>query len=217
MRPPGRVQMKVDRAKFLLLTGTIGAATALAMTAASGCTVVQKSGTDGGGPAEDPPAQDAAVDTTDASATDGGGTDGGSCLGGGTADAGAVDCSGLATNGCDLTCERWAPTFKPAIAKAMADCLLKLPSCEGGTDAVTACADAALAKACDDPTAKSYCTPIATACSGSDSGDHVTQAGCEALAKGLSEEGRTTFLSCVTEGTPGYCTADSSYCLGAMK
>lgn len=207
--------MKVDRAKFLLLTGTIGAATALAMTAASGCTVVQKSGADGG-PVEEPP--DATASATDAAPaeTDAGG-DAGACLGGESGDAGAVDCSGLATNGCDVTCERWAPAFKPAVAKAMADCLLTLPSCEGSMDAVTACADAALAKACDDPSAKAYCTPIASACGGSDAGEPVTQASCEGLAKGLSAEGRSTFLSCVTEGTPGYCTADSSYCVGAMK
>ena len=102
--------MKVDRAKFLLLTGTIGAATALAMTAASGCTVVQKGGDDGGA-GSDPTAADASASTADA-AGDAGAGDGGeaqSCLGesaSASGDAGAIDCAGLAANGCDLTCER---------------------------------------------------------------------------------------------------------------
>ncbi len=212
--------MKVDRTRFLLLTGTISTATALAMAGASGCTVVSKS--DGSDASTTPATTDDGGSTTP-SANDGGGAKGDAgttsdCLGSGGDDGGALDCSALAANGCDIACEGYATNFKPEVAKAIADCLLLLPSCEGDFDAMQACTTAALAKACDDATAKTFCAPIASACGKNDGGAaDIDSSTCEALAKGLSTEGRGSFLSCVDEGTPGYCTPDSSYCLDAMK
>lgn len=213
--------MKVDRARFLLLTGAIGAATALALTGASGCTVVQKtSGSDGGGSTSNPET-DSGSSTTDGGGTtvkDDAGTTTSDCLGSGSSDAGALDCSTLAANGCDVYCDTYATNFKPAIAKAIADCLVKLPTCEGGMDAMKACTDAALAKACDDPSAKTFCTPVASECAKNDAGaEGLTQSSCEGLAKGLSEQGRTDFLSCIDEGSPGYCTYASAFCVDAFK
>lgn len=211
--------MKVDRTRFLLLTGTISTATALAMAGASGCTVVSKG--DGSDAATTPTTTDDGGSTTPATSDGGAKSDAAptsDCLGSGAGDAGALDCTKLAANGCDVSCEAYASNFKPEVARAIADCLVKLPSCEGDFDAMQACATAALAKACDDPTAKTFCTPIASSCGKNDGGAaDIDQSKCEALAKGLSTEGRASFLSCVDEGTPGYCTPDSSYCLDAMK
>ena len=78
------------------------------------------------------------------------------------------------------------------------------------------CVDSALPKACDDATSTSFCTPLVTSCK-ANSGNEITQAACESVAKALTTAGRDQFTSCVTEGTAGFCTADSSWCIDAIK
>lgn len=218
--------MKVDRARFLFLTSTIGAATALAMAGGAGCTIVQKASDDGGTPlyakdggeTSDPSASSdaGAKPTKPDGQQDSGSSAPASCLASG--DAGALDCDALAANACDPYCWAYAENYKPEIAKAIADCLVKLPTCEGAMDAMKACVDGALAKACDDPTAKTFCTPVTTECAKNNAGaDGLTEAACEGVAKGLTEAGRSNFLSCIDEGTPGTCTFASAGCVDYVK
>jgi hypothetical protein len=222
--------MKVDRARFLTLTGALSAATGLAFGTMSACsssnTVMPTQAPDAAG-------GDSATDG-ESEAT----TDAGICLGdavdaGDAGDASAIECSdgGVAANGCGLVCDNVTTRFKAAIAGDILDCVAKLPTCEGADDAIADCIGKSLAKACPDSTASSFCTPLVGTCTpdggpdggdagdaGADSGVPVfNQSSCEALAKGLSGDGRAAFTTCITEGVAGNCTADPGYCVDSFK
>src|SRR5205823_5350436 len=99
-----------------------------------------------------------------------------------------------------------AAYYKAGIARSITACILAKPSCGTLTHAqLEPCADDALAHACDDPTATTFCAPMVESCGGitpPDGGSNTifTKEGCESIAKGLTSEGRKAFTSCVMEG-----------------
>lgn len=201
--------MLIDRSKFLWLTGALSACTAASTT----------------------PTPTPATTAPDAGTTDDGGTtkpDTGTtaCLG----DDGAQPTCDLAT--ADATCRDFCtrfsgptvegvPTYTAGVARSITDCILAKPSCGALTDAeIHACTDPALAQACDDPTATTFCEPLVTACDGvtpPDGGSTTpfTKSTCEKLAKALTSAGRETFTSCVMEGTG--CSSDPGKCVDALE
>src|SRR5438552_3609612 len=115
--------MNVDRARFLMLTTALSAATAVAASV-GGCTVTSSD-------APTPvitPGSDAATDGAgyDAYYSDSSTEDGGACLD----DTGAApSCTG-AQLGCDTVCNHYTGNFKTGVAREIASCIVKLPSCE---------------------------------------------------------------------------------------
>lgn len=208
--------MNVDRARFLLLTTAISAATAVALSA-SGCSATTNQ-TDGG-TVTPTPGEDAAVipdSGTDAYSADA--SDGGECL---TNDGIAPTCaSATADATCTTQCAGYIPNYKKGVARAIADCILALPSCEGGSTnaGVANCVQISLAKACPDPSAASFCKPLVTQCAADGGTGALDQTECQDLAVGLSDAGRVEFTSCVTEGMSGaYCIADPTFCIDAIE
>lgn len=219
--------MNVDKTKFLLLTGAISAATAVAIATTSGCNTVNETSSDagnGGDTGTTPPSTDGGGD----SATDGGGDAGTACLDDTAPDGGSVDagdaalpdvCNGTQANGCDITCGDIATKFKAGVTYDIAQCLIKLPSCEGNAQGVGDCVAAALAKTCPDTTADSFCAPLVSACTadgGADAGDGgvvLDTKTCTDLARGLSSNGRDKFQICIDEGVSGNCTLDPAFCI----
>jgi hypothetical protein len=210
--------MNVDRARFLLLTTALSAATAVAVSA-TGCSAT--SDTKDGGTTNTTPDTDSgtADSSTDAYAADGD-TDGGACLD----DTGlAATCDGVPAD-CSTICEHYLPTFKKGVARAITGCLVKLPTCEGAQVEIANCVQNALGQACPDPTAEDYCNPLSEACGGADGGDAgmstLPRADCIDLAAGLNDTGRTAFTTCITEGADagaGYCIADPNTCIDAIE
>lgn len=207
--------MKVDRARFLLLTTALSAGTAVGVMG-MGCSVTSTA-SDGGTPATDDAATGTDSSTTDSSTTDGGG-DGGACL----ANEGlAPTCEGASLS-CAATCAGFLPNYKNAVGRAIVECILALPTCEGATVEVANCVQKALGKACADPTAKTFCDPLVVSCGGADGGadagaSRLPQSECEDIATGLNATGRAALTSCITEGTVGYCTASPSFCIDAIQ
>lgn len=212
--------MNVDRARFLLLTTALSAATAVAASA-TGCSVTSES-TDGGATNTTPGTDSGTTDSsTDAYAADGD-TDGGACLD----DTGAAaTCDGVPLD-CSTICQHYLPTFKKGVARAITGCLVKLPTCEGAQLEIANCVQNALGQACADPTAEDYCNPLATACDGADGGTDAGDGGvatlpradCIDLAKGLNDQGRTAFTACINDGQgAGYCVADPNVCIETLE
>jgi hypothetical protein len=197
------------------------------VSGASGCSSTKTSGGDGGATVE--PAETDAGGTTDDGGVSGDAGDAGpkSCLGGEPAgdagDAGAFDCDSVAFNGCDVACRDYQRAFKPDLAAKIGQCLLTLPTCEGTTDRQRGCTEdalAALAKApCEDPSAKTFCAPLVAACAknGTDAGASFNASVCQSFAQALTSAGRSTFLTCVTEGVTDNCTADPLFCIDSFK
>jgi len=210
--------MNVDKARFLLLTTAISAATAVALSA-SGCTVQEKdkdTGSSGNTPTDSGGGgADATTDgsTTDSSTQDGGdGGDGGACL---TDDGVAPTCSDAGTGyTCEDACGRYGVNFKKGLARSIKDCFYKLPTCEGADVDKQACVDTAARAACADPTAVTYCATLY--CSTSTNPGTLQKDDCEAVAKLLSTTGRTNFTTCITEAG-GACSATAELCLDAIQ
>ena len=97
---------------------------------------------------------------------------------------------------------------------------MALPTCENADAENSNCVQIALGKACADPSAGTYCTPIVEGCLG-DAGDAGTSALdlglCTDLATGLNSKGRGAFTTCVTEGTGGYCKPDPTSCIELLE
>lgn len=208
--------MKVDRARFLLLTTALSAATAVAISA-TGCTL--KSEASDGGSTPTTPTNDSGSDGAPDAASDGytadsATGDGGACLD----DTGlAPTCEGANTS-CTATCEHYLTTFKKDVARAIAGCIVALPSCEGATLEVTDCVQNALARACPDPTAEGFCEPLATTCNGDGSSTAFSKSDCTDVATGLSKAGRTQLSGCVQEGQGvSYCKPDPTSCLDDIE
>lgn len=209
--------MNVDKARFLLLTTALSAATAVALSA-SGCTV-KNDATDAGTTNPDP-----TVDSgggTDSGADgytyDSSTEDGGACLD----DTGlAPTCEGAAAD-CSTICQHYIPTFKNGVGRAIAECIIKLPTCEGADVAIANCVQNALGAACPDPTAEDFCQPLSNACDG-DAGDggagSLPLSDCNDLATGLNATGRTAFAACIndTQGA-NYCVADPNTCIETIE
>ncbi|MBX3207156.1 MAG: hypothetical protein KF764_19065 [Labilithrix sp.] len=203
--------MKIDKNRFLLLTTTIAATAAAALVvSATGCSTVNTVNNDGSGNGD--PVTDSGPTDNDASdESDGGDKDGGpACLG----NSGAAPVCGPAEEGedaggvakCSYECDKFNATFKTEIAKDINDCLdlaFDGPTFEGCGGAAPTCVEAAVAKACDDAEAAPFCTTLLAGCS--DAGVSVTQEQCTAVARALSEEGKTTLQSCVVESGCGDC------------
>ena len=189
--------MNVDRARFLLLTTALSAATAVAISA-SGCSAT--SDTKDSGTTEPTPTTDSGTDayTADAYTGDSSTEDGGACLD----DTGlAPTCEGAALN-CSTICEHYIPTFKQGVGRAIADCIIKLPTCEGAQAEIANCVQNALGAACPDPTAEGFCAPLSTACGAADGGDAgaaaLPLADCNDLATGLNTRGARRSLRAST-------------------
>jgi hypothetical protein len=209
--------MNVDRARFLLLTTAISAATAVALSA-SGCSATTNQ-TDGG-TVSPIPGDDAATTPTD-SGTDAysaDASDGATCL---TDDGIAPTCeSATADATCTAQCQLYLPNYKKGVARAIADCVLALPSCEGGSTnaGVANCVQIALASACADPSAATFCQPLVAECAADGGTGALDQTECQDLAVGLSDAGRVEFTSCINEGMAGaYCIADPTSCIDAIE
>ena len=207
--------MNVDRARFLLLTTALSAATAVAASA-SGCSVTSTNN----GPGTTTPVDSGyGVDgsDTDAYTTDASTEDGGACLD----DTGAAaDCTGVNAT-CTTICQNIATNYKKGVARSIAGCLLKLPTCESAAMEIATCVQAGLAAACTDPTAEGYCDPLVNVCDadGGDGGANaLDKVECTDLATGLNTAGRTAFTSCVQGGQgAAYCIATPSTCIDTIE
>jgi len=207
--------MNVDRARFLLLTTALSAATAVAVSA-SGCTVKSDASDAGTVPPVETDAATTYDSGMDAYTTDA--SDASACL---TDDGIAPTCEGATNAACGTLCQNYLPNYKKGVSRAIAECLLALPSCESGVDdsAIANCVQISLAKACPDPSAATFCTPLVTQCAADAAGTNLDQTECQDLVVGLNDTGRTAFTSCVTEGnsTPGYCSSDPSACIDQLE
>ena len=208
--------MIVDRARFLLLTTALSAATAVAASA-SGCSAT--SDTKDSGTTQTIPVDSGADGyTADAYTGDSSTEDGGACLD----DTGlAPTCEGAALD-CSSICTHYIPIFKKGVGRAITECIIKLPTCESADVALAKCVDDALAAVCPDPTAEDFCAPLSTACGPGDGGDggvgSLPLAKCNPLAAGLNAQGRTEFKACLNDGMDaGYCVADPDICINASK
>jgi hypothetical protein len=200
--------MKVDRTRFLLLTTALSAATAIGAVA-TGCTVKSTEAPTVNPVTEDSGGGDGGYDAY----TDGGG-DASACYD----NTGAAASCAAANTSCTAACERYLTNYTAGVARGITECIIKLPTCEGADTEIAGCVQTALANACDDPTATTFCSPIVESCTadgGGTSGIDLTE--CTDLAKGLSTAGRAAFTSCVTEGTAGYCKADPSTCIDTIE
>lgn len=93
---------------------------------------------------------------------------------------------------CANACTNFALSWKKGLSADVRKCMTAA-ICQAGT---ATCADKALAKACPDPTAATFCTPNVTGCKAANGADTLTQASCEGLAKGLSTAGRANLKTC---------------------
>jgi hypothetical protein len=220
--------MKIDRARFLLLTGALSAA-AIAGCSSSTTTVnstptadagddattvvtVTDSGTDSGGDdSATTSGDDAASNVDSATCSDTVVTGANACVA--IADAGA---DGGSANFCltPVLCTTLAATLKPKIAAAVANCLAALPSpCDETASTQQAkyeCLTTALATACPDSTAAASC---ATACG--DAGVDGGVASCATVLPGLTDMGTGSYITCVSESGGSGCPnpMDSDLCL----
>ncbi len=140
-------------------------------------------------------AKDAVADT---------GLDSGVCLSTTTGpDAGGA-CVGGA---CTATCAQFTGDYKAGVAEEINKCLT-LAICGGAAAATIPCVDKAVAKACADPTAATFCTPNVNGCKASNPADTITQVACIDLAKAMTTAGRTRLQTCFeTEFNCGDCPA----------
>lgn len=206
--------MNVDKARFLLLTTAISAATAVALSA-SGCTVQSKdkdTGSSGntppvdGGGGTDAPSDGYVADSSDA------GDGSVACLGD---DGMGPVCSDAGTGyTCEDACTKYGVNFKKAIARSIKDCFYKLPTCEGATAQRLACVDNAAQAACPDPTTEAFCAPLY--CATSTAMGTLQKADCAAVGKLLSTAGRTAFTTCINEAGGG-CNALAEVCLDSIQ
>ena len=203
--------MKIDRARFLILTSVIAAGVAGAV---AGCS----SSADKGTSSADVDASSDASTTTDSSSTEDGSTDDASdaaaCLaanGDAGPDAGdpLSDCASL-TGLCGPACESMALRVTQVVGNEVFACMKakqNQAACQStftGYTLVGDCSDPILDQLCPDPTAASFCAPLVATCNGVDAGapdaglKHAfTQANCEKYVAALTARGRTSLTTCV--------------------
>lgn len=170
----------------------------------------------GGSPSSNPPdagidatIRDAAPDTRDAA-------DAKPCLGD-TADGGAPASKCPTTGACAASCARVANHYRAGVAEAAIACVNK--SCTS-VASLSLCVDSALAEACPEGTAASYCRPLVTACDpdAGGIGSTISQEGCESFANGLSAAGRSVFASCLqAKITAGTCARENAACADEIR
>lgn len=225
--------MKIDKTRFLLLTGAIATATLLGVGAA-GCSSTDAPGdpptdTDGG----TTPETDSGDTTpeTDGGDGDGNGNDASTPTDAGTdaadetpacldEDTGpAPDCEGgpaLAANCADaciqLTRASSNRFLKNSVGREVVDCLAQLTTCheESGdlTEEALDCQREAVAKACVTTAEKDTCSALVAVCGTA----KLTQAQCEQTV-GASND--YDFAGCITEGSSSadYCISDAKGCV----
>jgi hypothetical protein len=206
--------MKIDRARFLVLTGAISGAIAAA-SAVEACSVATTSTPDAGGTqqGDSGSGQDATNGTDSGGGTDTGtGSDtatdspstcddsvgtSGACAdyadGGTPADAG---------NGClnDVVCTGLLNGLKPKVAQNAINCIVTGPACEGAAGTPIAdCIAQALGNACADSTGAAACQQIDATCSDAGADAGISSADCQKLTPGMTSAGRTQFVACMTE------------------
>lgn len=207
--------MKLDRARFLMLTTAISGAVVACSITSTNNTVPGGGGSDSGGGGDGTTGGDGAVAQDsggDTSASDGANEAAtcddsigkpGACVdyadGGTGPDAAAAD-GGDAGPVClsALLCDGVLADLKPKVAQTAIACVVALPTCESGAG-IDTCIATALAGACPDATGKASCDQIAAVCgdAGADAG--VSQADCVKYTAGLTAAGRTKFVACMTE------------------
>lgn len=206
--------MQIDRSKFFALTTAISTAVIAAMAGATGCSSTKDTG-----------ASDAATqgDTGNGGLTDGSSNvDAGECLGD-TGHASCVPDGGVADPTCEGACDAAMSNFKTGVAEAITSCILTLPTCEGATDAVASCGSNAIARACEDTTATTFCDGLAATCNGDGGGGDGGDGGgggngfkskCLAIAPALNATGREAFTTCATsEG----CETPIDQCISQLR
>ena len=110
-----------------------------------------------------------------------------------TAPAALTKCPTIgAGDQCVGSCANFDGSWKKGLSDDIRKCLTAA-ICQAGT---ATCSDKALAKACVDPTAATFCTPNVTGCKGANAADTLTQASCEGIAKGLTVAGRANLRTC---------------------
>jgi hypothetical protein len=203
--------MKIDRARFLLLTGAISGAIAAA-SATEGCTSATTATPDAGASGDSGSGQDAT--SGDSGGKDAATGDAGNDAGDGSStcddsvgnagacadylDGGAPD----GGNGClsDILCTNLLGALKPKVAQTAITCIVTGPACEGAAGTpIEDCVAQALGNACADSTGAAACAQVATTCAdaGADAGINATD--CQKLTAGLTADGRTKFVACMTE------------------
>lgn len=123
------------------------------------------------------------------------------------------------TGPCAAACERLVPRYKAGVATAAATCIANLRSCTSAAE-VLPCVDLALGRACADPTATPYCTPLVTACdpNAGGVGSVISQDGCVSFASGMSPSGRAAFASCIqSKIASGTCAKDVGSCADEIR
>ena len=95
---------------------------------------------------------------------------------------------------CTVQCDSVSRHLKHQVAVKAAGCIdMNMnvsPTCEGGSPA---CVEAALASACDDPTAAAFCADFVPKCEDAGAaadGGVFTQADCVTFVRGLNAGGR---------------------------
>jgi hypothetical protein len=205
--------MNIDKHRFLLLTSSLAAGTVAIAASQIACqTVANDAKNDASAPAT---TFDSGSPVTPSESTSDAG-DAGACLG----NEGAAPLCGPAQEGedaggyaqCSYECTQLTTNFKTAVAREMSACLdrkLALPTTEGCAAATVPCATEVLAKACDDPTATTFCTTWLASCG--DAGPTPTASECTTLVRATTAAGRTTLQSCATEG------GDCGFCLEMLR
>jgi hypothetical protein len=220
--------MQIDKTAFLALMGTFSA---VAMTAAVGCTIttVSPAGNDGG--------TDPVVDSG------GGGGDGGVMGDGGgvKTDAGgdssaaclgklalpAPDCEALAAdpaakdcmvNGYGFTACSVTAGLKDEIAVEVMKCVSALNMCPAGDKALIACVENNVAKSCDDPATDKPCQDELDRCATNSIVPDISKATCKQVLSALNAQGVADFVTCTTDRASG-CTLkkDQYQCLDEYK
>jgi hypothetical protein len=217
--------MKIDRARFLMMTGALSGAFAAACAVAACSTATTSTpdagasgdGGGGGGGADSSSGTDSGGGRTDSGTTtgDSGGdaADGAACddtvgkrgacadfLDGGTGpDADAAAEGGVACLS-DILCSGLLMNLKPGVAEKAINCIALLPTCEGTTTSpVEDCVQKALSAACPDTTGQAPCDAIAATCADAGADAGVKGADCTKITTGLSSSGRDAFVACMTE------------------
>ena len=183
--------LRVDRARYLALVGSIAA-----IACGTSTTTTPPTRAEDAGPVDDAAIEDARAEP-DARRPDA------------DSDAGCQDDDGIATETCDglptaftgcatrSTCLSYASHFKSRVARNAIACLRAAVAVDASC---VDCSRDALLKACPDPAAAATCNEVAAICTDAGKPDSArTGAACVAGAAGLTPGGRLSFLSCMTE------------------
>lgn len=135
-----------------------------------------------------------------------------------TTDAGAALPTSCPGTPCADTCTKAAQNYRVGVAQTAIACLSKLGTCSGAP--VINCNVAAIDATCADPTAKTFCTSLVSACdpNAGQPGSVITEEDCERFVSALSATGRTTFRTCLeTKTSAGTCAVEADQCFATVQ